>query len=316
MITDKKIKLIPIKRRGAVLTHPLLPCLKPFHTLNLTAGCPNECFYCYTQSYNFVPRWGTVIYFENTFERLQAELPRMRKKLRLVYFSTYCEPFLPIEPLLETQFKIMHLLLNSNISLLISTKSVIPEKFIDMFSRFPGKVHIQIGITTLNDKIRQLIEPYPATIENRLANIERLRKNHISVESRIDPLVPGLTDTDESLSFLLDTLKQLGVQQVVASYLFLRRGIQPPRQLTFGSWSVKEMSKLYTYKVTDYCSGGTIWLPSGEYRRKRYEFLKKIAVSKSITVKQCSCKNKDLTDDCCHPLPTLKIPATIQNRFL
>ncbi|MCX7766951.1 MAG: radical SAM protein [Candidatus Sumerlaeia bacterium] len=304
------------QRRGAILTHPMLPCLAPYHTLNLTAGCPNKCFYCYAQSYDFVPNWGTVTFFDNTFQRLQEELPRMKRRPKLVYFSTYCEPFLNIDIILETQYKIMKLLLESNISLLISTKGTIPERFINLFSRFPGKVHIQVGITTVNDRIRQLLEPGSASIKDRLFNIEQLLKSRINVEARIDPLLPGLTDTDSSLTLLLETLSKLGVQRAVASYLFLRCGIQTDANLNYEKWSFKKMLRIYTHKVTDYCGSGKIWLPNTDYRRERYVTIKKIAETKNIGIKLCSCKNKDLTTDCCLPLPPADLTLMRQPKFL
>jgi DNA repair photolyase len=43
------------QRRAGVLTQPKLPCLAAYHALNLTAGCPNECHYCYAQTYAHHP---------------------------------------------------------------------------------------------------------------------------------------------------------------------------------------------------------------------------------------------------------------------
>ena len=84
-------RVVERERRGAVLTRPALPCLYPYHTLNITTGCPNACVYCYAQSYDHHPGWGTVVFYSNALEKLTRDLPRMRRKPTMVYLSTASE---------------------------------------------------------------------------------------------------------------------------------------------------------------------------------------------------------------------------------
>ena len=147
------------------------------------------------------------------------------------------------------------------------------------------------------------MEPYASTVKERLENLERLVSRGVTAEARMDPLTPGLTDTDLSLDALLYELSRRGVRRAVASFMFLRWGIRVPPDLAWGDWSFAEMKRLYTHKVTDYCGGGTIWLPATEYRRKRFRDLKALVAAHDIRLHLCGCKNKDLTDDCCHPQP-------------
>lgn len=316
MTSIQHLKVVGVKRRSAVLRHPLLPCLARYYTLNLTAGCPNECFYCYSQSYEFVPSWGTVVYYENMLDRLREELPRRKKKPVLVYFSTYSEPFLPLEQILNAQFEIMKLLLEQKVRLLISTKGKIPQQFVNLFAEYPGMVTVQVGITTVDDRVRQVIEPNGGTVDERLDNLRRLHTKGISVEVRIDPLIPGLTDSNESFDTLLREIAGCGVREAVASYLFLRWGIHPRKEITFGDWSFKKMQRLYTLRVTDYCGNGIIWLPPTEYRREGYKRIKKIAEGYGVRIKLCGCKNKDLTSECCLPIPQAEQKQPVQLRFL
>lgn len=301
---DHPLKVVVWERKTAALTRPALPCLAGFHTLNLTAGCPNECRYCYAQSYEQHPGWGTVAFYANMLGKLREELPRLREKPRLVYFSTASEPFLPVTRIMDDQLEIMAQLLDFGAELLISTKGVIERRFATLFSRHPGKVRVQVGITTLDDTIRQVIEPRAATVAQRLANLELLLGAGVAAEARLDPLVPGLTDTPESLGPLLRELGRRGVRRAVVSFLFLRGGIKLPADLAWGRWSAREMKRLYTLKVTDYCGGGRITLPSALYRRARTNEIKAEAALAGVAVHLCHCKNADLTEDCCHdPLP-------------
>lgn len=171
----------------------------------------------------------------------------------------------------------------------------------------------------MDDAVRRLIEPRAATVEERLDNLRRLVAAGVSCEARMDPLVPGLTDTEASLQSLLSELSLIGVREAVASFLFLRRGIKFPNDLTHGAWSSREMRRLYTHKVTDYCGGGTIYLPSASYRADRMLILDKLAAKHGLTIKLCRCKNSDLPEArCCHPTEPLLEPSPndSQLRFL
>lgn len=90
---DAPLKIVTWQRRAEVLTRPQLPCMGAYHTINLSAGCPNECRYYYAQSYAYHPGWGTVAFYANAREKLKKELATLHQKPRLVYFSTASEPF-------------------------------------------------------------------------------------------------------------------------------------------------------------------------------------------------------------------------------
>ena len=164
------LKVVSWQRRAEVLTRPKLPCLAEFHTVNLTAGCPNECRYCYAQSYAHHPGWGKVAFYANAKEKLKDELAGVRQSSRshemprLVYFSTASEPFVPAPRILDDLYEIMAALLEVGAALVISTKGVVPERYVALFARYPGKVCVQVGITTLDDEARRLIEPRAASL--------------------------------------------------------------------------------------------------------------------------------------------------------
>jgi hypothetical protein len=82
-----------------------------------------------------------------------------------------------------------------------------------------------------------------------------------------------------------------------ASILCLRWGIRPPRDLAQGDWSFSRMRRLYTHRFSKYCGGGTICLPSTEYRRERYATLRALADAHGVRLHQCHCKNPDLIPD-------------------
>jgi DNA repair photolyase len=242
---------------------------------------------------------------------LRRELPRKRKKPVLVYFSTACEPFIPYQPVLDSLYDVMKLLLENSVDLLISTKSKIPGLFLELFSKFPGRVSVQVGLTTSNDKVRKLIEPYAPTVSQRLETLCALVDLGIASEVRSDPLIPELTDTEESFETLCGHISQCGVKRLVASYLFLRRDNHSLFNFAVNGWSFPDMAqRLYTHRIDKYCGGGTIHIVNADYRRNKYENMKAIAHTYSIDLGLCRCKNPDLISECCHQQPSTRREST------
>jgi len=188
---EPALRVLAWQRRADVLRQPPLPCLSKYHTLNLTAGCPNECRYCYAQNYKHHPGWGTVAFYANTLERLRAEFEEVRPRPTLVYLSTASEPFLPVERIQDDMFEIMRFLLEKGVFLLISTKGVIGARFADLFAQWPGRVLVQVGLTTVDDETRRLLEPRATSVAQRLANVELLAGRGVPVEARMDPSCRG-----------------------------------------------------------------------------------------------------------------------------
>jgi DNA repair photolyase len=293
-------KLIEVARKSSVLNHPSLPCISNQYTINLAAGCAFGCRYCYAQSFRNNPGPGKVLFYANTLEILTRELERKRKLPELVYFSTACEPFMPHDKILDALYRAMEMLLENYISLSISTKARIPDRFIRLFSDHPDKVRVHVGLTTNDDLIRQALEPKATSVEQRLYTLKVLVSEGIGAEARIDPLVPGLTDSEESLASICKAIAGCGVDDAVASYLFLRRTDFKRLKINFNGWSFDEMSKrLYTNWINDYCGNGTIRTTRSDYRAEKYKRIKEIAGEHGISIRLCRCKNSDVTDETC-----------------
>lgn len=295
-------QFIEAERKSYVLHHPALPCLARYHTLNLALGCAYECRYCYAQSFRNHPGPGRVKFYANTPELLRHELASRRTPVELVYISTGCEPFMPHPAMLTAQHECMRLLLVHGARLLITTKSRIPDPFHDLFKKHFSQVHVHFSLTTTDDGIRQAFEPNAATTEERLASIAEMVRLGVKTEARIDPLIPGLTDTRDSMENLCQALSEKGVKSAIASFLFLRRSLIKNMNVRCSGWSFQEMkAKLYTSKIERYCGSGTILIPPPQYRAEKLDELRGIAQRNGIMLLACRCKNPDITRECCHP---------------
>lgn len=306
------VPITEVERRSAVLKRPSLPCLARHYTINLAAGCPNRCRYCYAQSFVHHPGWGRVLFYANSLELLRAELARRRRMPELVFFSTACEPFVPDPRVLACLYGCMGLLLERGAALLISTKCRVPSDSLDLLAAHRDRVHVQVGLTMTDDSVRRLLEPGALSVGERLDNLARLIESGIPAEVRADPLVPELTDTPESFGRLCSAAANHGAESIVASHLFLRRANMHVLRLRFGDWSLGEMvARLYTREFDGFCDHGTIRLPSTEYRRRKLAELRAIAAAEGLSLRLCSCTNADVTDALCRP-EVAHIPVTAQ----
>ncbi len=231
----------------------------------------------------------------------------MRKRPGMVYFSTVCEPFTSHPRVLETLFGVMTLLLEHSVPLLISTKSLIPVEFIELLAKFREQVFVQAGLTTTNDRIRQVIEPQAPAVVDRLANISQLCENKIPFEVRADPLIPELTDTQENVRKLFEAIAARGAKRVVTSHVFLRPGnMGPLSKVRLDGFSFTEMAgRLFTRKIENYCGSYTIQVADRGYRQEKYREIEEAGKVCGVEVGFCRCKNPDVKDQCCHPAGVL-----------
>jgi DNA repair photolyase len=307
----KTVTLERRSRKGPVLTPSSLPCLRGLPTVNITEGCSHGCTYCYTQGYTNYPGAGRVVVFENTAQLVRDELRRKRRRPRRVYFSPSSDAFQPLPEVREITFQTMSVLLDAGIEVALLTKGFVDERFLNLFAARPSLVLAQIGITTLDQGLWQAFEPHSAPPRERLESISGLRNIGVAVWARLDPLIPGVTDTDQNLEPLLTELAARQISSVAASYLFLRpaflrRLSDQMREHGKGQVSIDD----WTRRTLADGQGGGLAM-SVEDRTRRFSRIKELAKRHGIDVHVCTCKNPDLPGPGCQIAgPTLAAEPT------
>ena len=296
-------EVLHIERKSAVLTPSSLACLKRVPTVNLTAGCAHECRYCYARGYLTHPGEGKVGFYTNTLAKLQAELPRKRKKPATVYFSPSSDPFQPVPEALDMAYDVFGHLFESGIGVTFVTKGRIPERHRKLLASHAPLVQGRIGLITLDSTIAAAFEPHAATPDIRLAQMAEMIGVGIPIEARLDPILPGLTDNADHLEPLCEALARIGVRTIAASVLFLRPAV-------VGSLRrhVKDMPMLKRL-LDRFAASEHMAIHAGNSRVSALptvarieimERLKFIARRHGLTVLVCGCKNPDIPSGSCH----------------
>ncbi len=238
--------------------------------------------------------------YSNLAEKLENELNRKRKTPAFVYFSSSCDAFQPVKQVLDTTYSLMALLLRKGIGVSFLTKGCIPDRFIALFKSHSKNVQAHIGITTLNRQLQKQIEPYAATPGARLQNIRALTKIGILPEARLDPLIPGLTDSTSNIEPLLKILGRSGIKNVGLNYLFLRPIINRNLREDLGHTKAMEnISQAFSDNIDLklLASKSRVKALNLDFRQKQYKHISLLAKPYGIKTYVCGYKNSDVAEE-------------------
>jgi len=273
----------PIAGNGAVLS------------LNLAQGCAHRCAFCSARAYPSYPGDDRVILGTDTAEQLQAELSQRPGKPRAVYLSPSTDPFMPLAEVQAETLRVVEVLAEQGIEAWLMTRGFIRPAALEVLAKHRQHVKVTVGLTTVDRGVQRILEPLGAPPRLRLRQIALLRERGISVQVESAPLVPGLTDTRDNLTALLESLARVGVRHVTAGYLFLRSVIRDHLARVLADHGWNEM-------VLDEFKGGPVlslpgiaparYLPRAR-RQRGYAAFKALAAAVGISVSICSLTNPD-----------------------
>ena len=295
------MQVVAAQRKTPVLTPSRLACLAKIPTVNLTAGCAHGCLYCYARGYPTYPGDGKVLVYADTAARLRDELARKRKLPQAVYFSPSSDLFQPVPLVLDLAYDILSMLFERGVGAAILTKGAIPERHMRLLEAHAPLVRAQVGLNTLDARLARLFEPGAPAPAARLAQVRRLAAAGIETQARLDPILPGLTDTAEALAPLCASLAAAGVKEIAASMLFLRGAIA--RSLTRLADAAARDAILARFAAREHlrirAENSTVYALPAADRRRTYALLAEIAAHHGLAVRVCGCKNPDLGGEAC-----------------
>ena len=136
-------------------------------TLNPYSGCSFGCTYCYAAFFSHSTKkrdsWGLWVTAKENAANL---LLKRRHSLdgKLIYMSSVTDPYQPIERKLELTRKLLTIMADRHRpKLVVQTRSPDVVRDSDLFARIVangGRVQVNITITTDDEDIRRVFEPY------------------------------------------------------------------------------------------------------------------------------------------------------------
>ncbi len=179
-------------------------------TINPYTGCNHRCRYCYITSY--IKEGFKLRLKKNYLQTVKREIEKLNRNYP-VNLSSSSDPYPEIEKKLFLTRKTLLLLKKKNLKISIITKSPLVIRDIDILKETESCV--SFTITHYEDKKAELLEPFAPPVGERIKTAKALIKEGIKVCIRIDPIIPGFNDSQETIKNILKNLE--GVFMVVFS---------------------------------------------------------------------------------------------------
>ena len=195
-------------------------CINPY------VGCQHGCLYCYAEYYtkkytNHEEPWGSFVDVRiNAPQVLSREI--LKKKRGSIYISSLTDAYQPLEKKYKITRKILEVLIPLDFSIVIQTKSCLVLRDIDLLKQFK-ECEVGFTITTLDEKIRKIFEPFSSPVEKKLNALKALKENKIKTYVFFGPVLPYLSD--KNLEEYFETMKKLEVDEVMIDKLNLKPGL-------------------------------------------------------------------------------------------
>ena len=195
------------------------------YVINPYVGCQHGCSYCYAR---FMKRftghkepWGDFVDVKiNAPDLLSKEIKK--KKVGSVWVSGVCDPYQPLEARYKLMRQCLEILINNDWPVFIQTRSPLALRDLDVFKKAKD-IEVGLSITTANDRIRKIFEPYAPPIQERLRAIETLHQNGIRTYVMIAPILPEAENLIEILAgkvgyIILDRMNYFYAAEIYERY--------------------------------------------------------------------------------------------------
>ena len=176
-------------------------------SLNPYVGCPHACRYCFARAYNARYRDRDVgdafdknVEIKSNFvERLRVDLGRNPQGS--VAIGTATDPYQPIEGKYRLTRRCLEALVDHPMPTSIVTKGPLVVRDIDVLQKLDEKTEVTVyfSVPCVDEEIVRKTEPGTAPPRQRLRALRMLREAGLDAAVLCMPVLPGISDSEESL---------------------------------------------------------------------------------------------------------------------
>lgn len=186
------------------------PDLHLVHSLNPYQGCEHGCIYCYARNAHEYYGFSAGLDFErkiiikrNAPDLLIQHFENPKWEAYPITLSGNTDCYQPIERKLKLTRRLLEVFLKYKNPVGIITKNSLILRDLDIISELAALnlIHVNVSVTTLNEDLRQQMEPRTVTGLGRLKVIRELSDKGVPVRVMNAPILPGL-NSDEIPSIL------------------------------------------------------------------------------------------------------------------
>ncbi|WP_436516458.1 PA0069 family radical SAM protein [Ekhidna sp. To15] len=211
-------------------------------SINPYQGCEHGCVYCYARNSHEYWGFSAGLDFETKLvvkpdapRLLESEFLKPTYKPRTIMLSGNTDCYQPIERKYELTRKLLEVFNKYQNPVGIITKNALVTRDIDILKELAQSNLVQVifSVTSLNEKLRQKLEPRTASALKKLNAMELLTKEGIPVGVMEAPIIPGLNHHE--IPEILKQASNAGAS--FASYTVVRLNGQISK--IFHDWLIK-----------------------------------------------------------------------------
>lgn len=233
------------------------------YSLNPYQGCEHGCTYCYAR--NSHQYWGYSAGLE--FERkiiVKQDAPALFKKFlekkdwdaSTISLSGNTDCYQPAERKFKLTRQLLEIALEYRQPIGMITKNSLILRDQDILQEM-AKLNlcmVYVSINSLNEDLRQVMEPRTTTAKQRLKIVEQLSKAGIPMGVMVAPLIPGLSDHE--IPQILKAVKEAGA--IKAGYTVVR--LNGAIAQIFEDWLHKNFPDRFdkVWHMIQNCHGGNV----------------------------------------------------------
>lgn len=244
-------------------------------TVNPYRGCEYGCQYCYARyTHEFmelpVEEFETRIFVKAWDEGMWRRDLRKVKRGDTVAFGTATDCYQPAERRYGLMRKMLEAMQGAaGLRIGITTKSDLVERDADLLVKLAerNRVRVFVTITTMNAALARQTEAYAPGPELRMAAVRELAGRGLDVGVSASPVLPLLTDREDSLDLVARAARASGAKTFHAHPLFLRSSAAA----VFLPWLEREFPHLAGRYRERYRDGAYLQGPYREMLRSRVE---------------------------------------------
>ena len=209
--------------------NPIHSAFLPYHwDLNVYRGCEHQCTYCFAQySHRYLEDsdfFHHIYVKENIVEQLEQKLKSPRWRHEVINLGGVTDSYQPAEAEYKIMPEILKLLIRYKTPAIISTKSSLILRDIELLKQLKETAGVQIActITTLDQNIADKIEPNASAVKERIRTILELKKAGLTVGWHLMPLIPYITATTNNLTAIFKLANKCQIDYMIPGVLNLR----------------------------------------------------------------------------------------------
>jgi DNA repair photolyase len=260
------------------------------YDLNVYRGCEHRCEYCFAQySHKYLESnfFNDIYVKTNIAEILDRELSKKTRKRDIINISGVCDCYQPLEEKYKLMPDILQILIKYRNPAFILTKSPLILRDYDLLEELSSKTAVCIAttVTTLDESIRQKIEPNTFSSMDRIKMLHEFTQLRCKTNVMFMPIIPYLTDSIKQMELLYRVCRGFNIDHLTPGVLHLRGDLKK----YFYEFLENEFQNTFQ-KIKPLYHGS---YASRQYTEKLHKFLKKMKSKYGLYSVSCEFENND-----------------------